>query len=460
MYNEGSTPAMMIRKIALPRRHFLRSAGVMVGLPLLDAMVPALTATARTAANPVRRFGVVYVPNGMIMQSWTPEVEGPGFELTPILKPLEPFRDQLLVLTGLNGVVGMSGHAGRSTAFLTGVTQPDHGNLTNDEYELRAGVSADQLLARAWATETQLASLELAIESRDVSGSCDVGYACAYTNTISWRTENTPLPMEYNPRAVFERLFGDSGSTDQKARVSRIKRDRSILDSLTAKINDLNRELGPHDRQRVGEYLEAVRDVERRVQKAEEQSAKVVPVVEQPAGTPDTYDEHVKLMFDLQVLAYQSDLTRIITFMMAREISGRGYPEIGVPDSHHPTSHHRENPGLMAKCTKINSYHMQLFSEYVEKLRSTPDGDGSLLDHIALIYGAGMSNSDKHDPNNLPIALLGGGCGQLKGGRHLKYASGTPMSNLLVTLLGKLGLPIEKIGGSTGKLAIDTLPLA
>ena len=451
---------MIITKISLPRRRFLRSAGVMLALPLLDAMVPALSATSRTAANPVRRFGVVYVPNGMVMPSWTPVNEGTGFEFTPVLKPLEPFRDQLLVLTGLNGVPGMSGHAGRSTAFLTGFAQPNHGNVTNDEYELWASISADQLLAREWGKQTQLASLEVAIESRDVSGSCDVGYACAYTNTISWRTANTPLPMENNPRVVFERLFGDSGSTDQKSRLARIKRNRSILDSLTDSIDDLSRELGPYDRLRVGEYLEAVRDVERRLQKAEEQSARELPAVERPAGIPATYSDHVKLMFDLQVLAYQSDLTRIITFMMAREISGRTYPEIGVPDSHHPTSHHRENPELVAKCTKINVHHATLFSEYVEKLRSTPDGDGSLLDHIALIYGAGMSNSDKHDPYNLPIAVLGGAGGQLKGGRHLKYPSNTPMSNLLVTLLDKLGMRVEKLGGSTGKLAIDTLPLA
>ena len=452
---------MMIAKISLPRRHFLRTTGAMLALPLLDAMVPALSAMARTAANPVRRFGVVYVPNGMIMEQWTPVAEGTGFEFTPILKPLEPFRDQLLVLTGLDGVPGMSGHAGRSTAFLTGVTQPEvNGNLTNNEYELRAGISADQLLAREWEKHTQLGSLELAIESRDVSGSCDIGYACAYTNTISWRTENTPLPMEYNPRVVFERLFGDSGSTDPKVRLARLKRQSSILDSLLDKISNLSRELGPHDRLRVGQYLEAVRDVERRIQKAEEQGVAELPVVKQPAGIPATYAEHVKMMFDLQVLAYQSDLTRIITFMMAREISGRTYPEIGVPDSHHPTSHHRENPESMAKCAKINVYHATLFSEYVNKLRSTPDGDGSLLDHIALIYGAGMSNSDKHDPNNIPIAVLGGACGQLKGGRHLKYPSNTPMSNLLVTLLGKLGMPADTIGGSTGKLAIDALPLA
>jgi hypothetical protein len=447
---------MVITKMSLPRRTFLRGVGATLALPMLDSMVSAM---ARTPVNPARRFGVVYVPNGMVMPNWTPKTVGAGFEITPTLKPLEPFRDQLLVLTGLHGVPGGGAHAGRSTAFLTGVTSAEgRTSSKTGEYALQAGVSADQIAARELGKHTQLASLELALESRDVSGSCDVGYACAYTNTIAWRSENTPLPMEYNPRVVFEQLFGDSGSTDQRSRLARIHENKSVLDSVKEKIGSLERGLGPGDRLRVDEYLDAVRDVERRIQKAEEQSAQALPVVAQPAGIPVSYAEHARLMFDLQLLAYQSDLTRIITFMMAREISGRTYPEIGVPDSHHPTSHHREDPELLGKISKINLYHVTLFSEYVEKLRLTPDGDGSLLDHMMLIYGAGMSNSNRHDPSNLPIALLGGGAG-VKGGRHLKVAEDTPMPNLLVTLMDRLGVPLETIGNSNGKVDFNSLSL-
>jgi len=451
---------MIITKMALPRRTFLRGVGATLALPLLDAMVPAFSAVARTAGNPVKRLGVVYVPNGIVMDSWTPAAEGTAFEYTPILKPLEPFRDQINVLTGLDGVPGGGVHAGRSTAFLTGVTSGDgRGSSKTAEYDLQADVSIDQLVARELGKHTQLGSLELALESRDVSGSCDVGYACAYTNTISWRSENTPLPMEYNPRVVFERLFGDSGSTDQRVRLARMERQRSILDSVTERVGALQRGLGERDQTRLDEYLEAVRDVERRIQKAEEQSNQELPVVDQPAGIPATYAEHAKLMFDLQVLAYQTDLTRVMTFMMAREISGRTYPEIGVPDSHHPTSHHRDDPEMLAKLAKINHFHVSLFSHYVEKLRSTPDGDGSLLDHMILIFGAGMSNSNRHDPSNLPILLMGGGSGQLKGGRHIRYANKPPMANLLLTLMDKLDYPLEKKGNSTGKIHLDSLSL-
>jgi hypothetical protein len=320
-------------------------------------------------------------------------------------------------------------------------------------------VSADQLMARELGKQTQLASLELALESRDVSGSCDVGYACIYTNTISWRSENTPLPMEYNPRVVFERLFGDSGSTDPQVRMSRMKRQRSILDSVTERVDELQRGLGPRDRSRIDEYLEAVRDVERRIQMAEEQSSLALPVVDQPAGIPSDYGEHARLMFDLLALAYQCDLTRISTFMMAREISGRTYPEIGVSDSHHPLSHHREDPQMLAKLAKINYYHTTLFSHFVEKLRATPDGDGSLLDHIILLFGAGMSNSNRHDPTNLPLVLMGGGSGQLRGGRHIKYSDKPPMANLVVSLMDKMGVPLDKLGNSTGRLDLQALSI-
>ena len=444
---------MIITKMALPRRTFLRGMGATLALPLLDAMVPALTATANTPANPVRRLGVVYVPNGMAMEYWTPAAEGAAFEFTPILQPLEPFRNQLLVVSGLNGVPGGSGgaHAGGSVPFLTGVQGK------NSEAFLEAGVSMDQIVAREFGRHTQLASLELALDGRDSAGSCDVGYSCAYTNTISWRTATMPLPMENNPRVVFEQLFGDSGSTESAVRLAGVKRDRSVLDSVAQKVARLEKGLGASDRTKLNEYLEGVRDIERRIQKVEEQSARELPVVEQPAGIPTSYAEHATLMFDLQVLAYQCDLTRVITFMMGRELTGRTYPEIGINEAHHPLSHHQHYAEKIATMSKLNTYHATLFADYVEKLRTTPDGDGSLLDHSIIMYGAGISDSNDHVKKNLPVLLLGGGSGQLRGGRHLKYAGDPPLANLMVTVADKLGVPIEKIGVSEGKLELDTL---
>ena len=443
---------MFITGRSLPRRTLLRGLGAMLGLPLLDAMVPALTAGARNAAKPVSRFGVVYVPNGVIMDRWTPEAVGREFEFTRILKPLEPYRDQIAVLTGLQNVPGGGVHAGRSTGFLTGVTSGDGEMLADgEEILLKAGVSADQILARQAGHDTQLASLELALESRDVSGSCDNGYSCVYTNTIAWRGDNTPLPMENNPRVVFERLFGDSGSTDPQVRLARIQRQRSILDFVSDRVATLQVTLGPTDGLRLSEYLDAVRDVERRIQLAEAQSDRDLPLtMDQPPGIPATYADHAALMFDLQLLAHQSDLTRVTTFMMGRELSGRTYPEIGVPDSHHPVSHHQNDPEMIEKNVKINAFHVSLFSDYVEQLRGTPDGDGSLLDHMVLLYGGGMGDGNRHEPANLPILLLGGE-GVLKRGRHLRYAD-TPLSNLLVTLLDALNVPLEQIGNSSGRL--------
>ena len=444
---------MMVTKKAIPRRTVLRGIGATLALPLLDGMVPAFAAIRNSAAHPVRRFGVVYVPNGMAMKHWTPQGEGANFETTRLLKPLEAYRDQMTVLTGLNGVASNAGvHASAATRFLTGVTP------ARTESNLRAGVSVDQLIAREFAKHTQLASLEIALDSRDVSGSCDVGFSCTYTNTIAWRNETTPLLGENNPRAVFERLFGDAGSTDSASRLARIKKDQSILDSVSEKVDALQRELGPNDRLRVDEYLEAVRDIERRIQKAEEQSDRELPEVDQPAGVPATYEEHAKLMFDLQLLAYQTDLTRVSTFMMAREISGRTYPQIGVPDSHHPTSHHRDDPTLYEKVAKINAYHLTLFSYFLKKARATPDGDGNLLDNMMMIYGAGMSDSNRHDNKGLPLALLGGASGQIKpGGRHLLLSEKTPVTNLHLTILDKMGVPVEKMSDSTGRLDLLTV---
>ena len=440
---------MIITGKAIPRRTVLRGIGAGLALPLLDGMVPAFAAIRNSAAHPVRRFGVFYVPNGMAMQHWTPEATGKGFETTRLLKQIEPYRDQMTILTGLNGVQSNAGvHASAATRFLTGVTP------ARTESNLRADVSVDQLIARDFAQHTQLASLELALDSRDVSGSCDVGFSCTYTSTIAWRNETTPLMGENNPRAVFERLFGDSGSTDPAARLARMQKDQSILDSVSEKISALQRGLGPGDQVRVNEYLEAVRDIERRIQKAEEQSDRELPEVDQPAGIPATYEEHAKLMFDLLLLAYQTDLTRVSTYMMAREISGRTYPEIGVPDSHHPTSHHRDDPTLYEKIAKINTFHLNLFSYFLEKARATPDGDGNLLDHMMLLYGAGMSDSNRHDNKGLPVVLLGGGSGHLKAGGHVRYTERTPITNLHLTILDKMGVPVDSMSDSTGRLEL------
>ena len=443
---------MTITKKAISRRTVLRGLGVSVSLPLLDSMVPALTAFQKTAAKPVNRFGAVYVPNGMVMPHWTPSGEGNAFEFTPILKPLEPFRDRLLILSGLNstppakqGAVGV--HARASTRFLTDVPP----KVTNGA-DLEAGISMDQIAARELGRHTQLASLELGLESTESGASCDNGFNCVYTSTISWRGATTPLPTEHNPREVFERLFGDTTSTDPATRLARIQQERSILDSVSQRIARLGQRVGSGDRAKLDEYFEAIRDIERRIQNAEQQSATELPVVDQPAGIPATFEEHAKLMFDLYALAYQCDLTRVITFMIAHEFSGRTYPQIGVADAHHPISHHQNDPARLAKLVKINTYHMTLFASFLEKLRSTPDGDGSLLDHAMIVYGAGMSDSNAHDPKNLPILLAGGGAGRLKGGSHVRFPKDTPLANLHVTLLDKLGVRVEKLGDSAGEL--------
>ena len=441
---------MLIFKKAIPRRALLRGLGASMALPLLDAMVPSLTAFQNTPARPVTRFGVMYVPNGMVMQQWTPAAEGTSFELTPTLAPLAPFRDDLIVLSNLACVPtpGRPGgaHAKASTRFLTDVSPP------TSETWLDAGISMDQIAARKIGASTQLASLELAIESAETAGACDVGFACAYTNTISWLGAGTPLPPENNPRAVFERLFGDSSSTDPKTRLARIRQDRSVLDSVRDEVARLQGALGAGDRVKLIEYLEAIRDVERRIQKAEARGDQELPVVDHPPGIPATYDAHVRLMCDLQVLAYQTDLTRIITFMLGREFSGVTYPQIGVPDAHHPITHHQQETEKVAKVVKINHYHVTQFAYLLEKMRSTPDGDGSLLDHTIMMYGTGMGDCNAHDPRSIPLVLAGGRSAQLKGGRHVRYPKETPLANLHLTLLDKLGVPLDRIGDSTGRL--------
>jgi hypothetical protein len=436
---------------ALPRRTVLRGLGATLSLPFLDAMIPADSARAHAATTPAHRFLAFYVPNGMAMEYWTPKGEGRDFELTPILEPLAPFRSQMLVLSGINASWNYI-HAGASGSFLTGTTRGGR-----NEVEILADVSMDQLLARHFATETQIASLELSLDAPANAGACTGILSCAYTHTISWRSATQPLPMEHNPRAVFERLFGDSGSTGRTAREARLQQQKSLLDSVNEKLAALRRELGAQDQAKVEQYTEAVRDIERRIERAEQQRDVELPALEQPQGVPPIFEDHLALMLDLQLLALQSDLTRVITFMIGKEQSARPYPQIGVPEAHHPLSHHNDVAEIIAHLSKINRYHTELFSKYLTKLRATPDGDGSLLDHMTIMYGSGISNSTRHSGVNLPLLLLGGGNGRLDGGRHLKYTDKPSIANLLVTLMDKLDVPVEKIGGSTGKLPLDTL---
>ena len=433
---------------SLPRRTVLRGLGTTMALPFLDAMFPPFL---RAAVKPAHRFQAFYVPNGMAMEYWVPKGEGNAFELSPILEPLAPFRDQMLVLSGIKANWNYI-HAGASGSFLTGTT---HGG--RNEVEIVADVSMDQLLARHFAKETQVASLELSMDAAANAGACTGNLSCVYTHTLSWRSPTQPLPMEWNPRAVFEKLFGDSGSTEHAAREARLRQHKSILDSVTEKLADLKNELGPQDQVKVDEYAEAVRDVERRIQKAEEQSDVELPAMEQPQGAPPVFEDHLALMLDLQLLAFQSDLTRVISFMIGKEQSARAYPQIGVPEAHHPLSHHNDIPELIAHMSKINRYHTQLFSQYLARLRATPDGDGSLLDHITILYGSGISNSTRHSGDNLPLLVVGGGSGRLRGGRHVTYSDKPTMANLLVTLMDKLDVPVERLGGSTGRLPLDTL---
>ena len=436
---------------SLPRRTVLRGLGATMALPFLDAMLPAFSMRGLAAARPVHRFQTFYVPNGMAMEYWLPKGEGTAFELSPILEPLAPFRDQMLVLSGLKANWNYI-HAGASGSFLTGTVRGGR-----NEIEIIADVSVDQLLARHFAGETQVASLELSMDAPANAGACTGILSCVYTHTLSWRSPTQPLPMEWNPRAVFERLFGDSGSTNRAAREARLRQHKSILDSVTEKLASLKRELGPQDQTKVDQYADAVRDVERRIEKAERQSGLELPALEQPQGAPPVFEDHLALMLDLQLLAFQSDLTRVISFMLGKEQSARPYPQIGVPEAHHPLSHHNDVPELIAHMSKINRYHTQLFSKYLERLRATPDGDGSLLDHTTILYGSGISNSTRHSGDNLPLLVMGGGAGTLKGGRHLTYSGKPTMANLLVTLMDKMDVPVERIGGSTGKLTLDTL---
>ena len=445
---------MIVTKHHLPRRTFLRGLGVTLALPMLDSMVPAFGGARASAAQAVRRLGVVYVPNGMFMPNWTPANESGVLDVTETLQSLAPFRDRMLMVSGLcseEGIArpgeGAGDHARAAGAFLTGM----HPKKT-EGHDIRVGISMDQLAARVLGQETQLASLELSLESAERAGSCDPGYSCAYANTLCWSSATTPLPMASDPRAVFERLFGTSGTTDPAAWLAARRHDRSLLDMVTAKVARLSRELGPRDRVKLSEYLEAVRDVERRIQMAEQQTTRELPAMDQPAGVPDNFEEHAKLMFDLQVLAYQADLTRVITFMMGHETSNRAYPEIGVPDSHHALSHHGGNKALIERLKKVDGHLTAMFAYYVDRLASTPDGDGSLLDSVMILFGSGMSDGNRHNHHDLPALLVGGGAGAIRGGRHIRVAPDTPNTNLFLTMLDTLGVPIDTMGDSTGRL--------
>jgi len=437
---------MLITKKHLPRRTFLRGVGVTLALPLLDSMIPAQTLTRKTAAAASPRLGFVYVPHGAIMDKWTPATEGSGFEFPPILKSLEPFRDRLNIVSGCGHRAADSTavHSLSPTTWLSGVRpKPTQGT------DAFAGVTADQIAALAIGQDNILPSMELAIEDHSgLIGACDRDYGCIYMNTLSWRTPTTPLPMEVNPRKVFERMFGQGGSAAD--RLARIDSDRSILDAVTKEATGLQAKLGPQDRIKISEYLENVREIERRIQKASQQVDPNMKLPEQPAGIPFSYEEHVGIMYDLLALAYQANVSRVFTFMMAREVSNRTYPQVGVSDGHHATSHHQNRADKIEKLVKIQTYHLTLFSKFLQKLNTTQDGDGSLLDHSLILYGSNMSNSNAHNHFPLPTLVLGGGAGTMKGGYHIKQPDHTPMTNVLLTMLHKAGVPVESLGDSTG----------
>ena len=442
MKPEDSTPYVTGK--SLSRRTLLQGAGAALALPFLDAMTPAFA----QGPAPVHRFQTVYIPNGMAMDYWSPATTGKDFEITPVLEPLRKYRDKMLLVSGLKANWNIA-HAGAGGSFLTGVTRGGR-----NETEILADVSVDQLLANKLGANTQLSSLELSMDAPALAGACTVNLSCVYTHTLSWRGKTEPLPTEHNPRAVFERLFGDSGSTAQDARAARLNQQSSILDAVMDKLSKLESNLGSSDRHLVISYTDSVRDIERRIQKAEEQIDMDLPEMAQPAGVPASFEEHMELMQDLQVLALQTDLTRVVTFMMSKEQSARPYPQIGVPDAHHPLSHHNNAPELVERMSKINTHHTSLFSNYLDKLASVQEGDNNLLDNMTILYGGGISNSTIHSGDNLPVLIMGGGAGWLNGGQHLHFADAPTMADLHLSLLSKFDINIDKLGGSSGPLSI------
>ena len=430
---------MFLTKMSLPRRTFLRGMGATVALPLLEAMVPAFSA----APAPIRRFGAVYIPMGAIAEQWTPRTTGAHFEFSPILKPLEPFRDQVVVVSGLGSTSSEGLHAPGPICFLSGVK----GKKTEGD-DFFNGVTIDQVIAKRVGQETPLPSLEVATEDfTGLIGACDGGWSCVYMNTISWAGATAPLPMETNPRVVFERLFGGTGTLAQ--RKLRQQLGKSILDSVIPEATRLQTNLGPRDRHRMGEYLDNVREIERRLERAEKNASTDVSLAA-PVGVPTDFEEHTGLMFDMLAAAYETDVTRVFSFMMAREASQRTYPQLDCHDPHHAMSHHRNDPGLIAKNARVQTYHYHLFSKFVEKLRNTQDGDGSLLDHSIVMYGSGMSNSNLHSHKSVPLVVVGGGAGGVRGDRHLAYPNLSPIANLLLAFGQKMDVKMETFGDSDG----------
>src|SRR5256885_4145116 len=442
---------MVITRKSIPRRTLLRGAGAALALPVLDAMTPALSADTK---RPIR-MSFIEVPNGIMMDKWTPATEGANFALTSVLEPLAQFRDRMLVLSGLDqhqsaalGFEIAGDHPRACTAWLTGA----HAKMTAGA-DLRAGISVDQVAAREFGKYTQLASLEVGLESSDVVGSCESAYSCAYYNTISWRNETTPLPMENRPRAIFERLFGAAGTAEPEVRLALRHEDRSILDSVTEEVKRLRGMLGGSDRGKIDQYMEAVRDLERRMQLAEKQGDHQLPQIAGPAGVPQVFSEYYNLMTDLMVRAWQTNMTRVCTFQIGHEMSGRAYPEVGFGDAHHAVTHHQGEPEKMEKTTQINNFHTKMLAYYLDRLRATPDGDGSLLDHSMILYGSALSDGNLHLYANLPLLLVAGERAGIRGGRHIRFPKGTPMTNLLLTMLDKANVPhVERLGDRTGRL--------
>jgi hypothetical protein len=444
---------MILTKKHLPRRTFLKGMGAAIALPMLDAMTPALSAIGRSAAPSPLRLAFTYVPNGITMADWTPTGVGSAFELSRVMKPMAPFRQDMSVLSGLahrNGMAlgdGPGDHARAAASYLTGV----HPRKTAGA-DIQNGISVDQIAAQHIGSETRFASLELGCDDSRTVGNCDSGYSCAYTNSLAWRGPSTPMPPETNPRLVFERLFGDiDTSLSPEARARRLRYRRSILDLVGERTTELSATLGPADKRKLDEYLSSIREIEQRIERAEKDLTGLTPTIDKPTGIPVLYADYVNLMFDLQLIAFQTDMTRVVTMMMGREGSMRTYPEIGVPDPHHPLTHHRGNTEWIERVTKVNELHMQLFAGFIAKMKATPDGDGSLLDHSVVVYGSGLSDGNRHTHEDLPVLLVGRG-GNFKLGHHITYPKGTPMTNLYLTLLDRMGVQPEKIGDSTGMI--------
>ena len=443
---------MIITRKSLNRRTVLRGTGAVLALPVLEAMMPASSVAAEIADASRKRLHVIYTPNGMMMEHWTPAQAGEGYEMTPILKPLEAQKDKFVVISGLDHVQaealgdGAGDHGRCCGSWLTGM----HVKKTEGA-DLASGISMDQVVAKQFGEITQIPSLEMGLEPPSLVGSCDTGYSCAYTNTLSWSSASTPLPVTINPREVFERLFGEGDSLDAKSRLAQLKRQASILDFVADDAKRLSSRMSANDKKKLDEYMTSVRDIERRIQKMEKGGADTaaLPSYARPTGVPDDFQGHARMMIDLMVLAAQADLTRVNTLMLAREVSGRSYPEIGVPDAHHALSHHGNDPEKIAKLTKINTLHMEQIAYYVKRMSETKDGNGTLLDHSLLLAGASLADPNKHEHRNLPTIVAGG---LIRGNRHVAAPKDTPMTNMMLSMMDTLGVHADKLGDSTGRL--------